>query len=426
MSAFRDLVRARLDDGGAIRIAGAIGCDAIPAAIAGEERGGNHALVFERVAGVRGTVVGNFYGATDRVCAALGTHDTRALFERYDAAAAAPRALERRSRHRFDGESTRGPDLARHLPAIRHSRDDATAYLMSGILVARDPADGRHHLCFVRMALAGGDRVIVNPATARIRDIVGRTVGAGEELPVAILVGAPAAVTLAACVTAPVTVDKYAIAQSYAGDELAYSDDPVPIPLTTEVALLGRIVPDWVREGPVGDQKGLYSLKERNPVCVVDEIRVRHGVVHHVIAGGVSAEHVELVTLGPRAVLERLRRGTPGLVDYRLPRYAGGRLAVLVVEAGFDPRTIAERLWSISSVRGFVAVNRDVDAGAADAVLWSIVERAKSAEHFDFSGDDRPGVKPGKFLIDATERDLADWNHRRIEVLRPAADSEPG
>ena len=118
-------------------------------------------------------------------------------------------------------------------------------------------------------------------------------------------------------------------------------------------------------------------------------------------------------------MLERLRRETPELLRYELPFYAGGRLAVLVVADGFRPAALAERLWRISSVRGFVAVNRDVGARSASEVLWAIVERARDAERFAFSGAGTPGVKPGKFLVDATEVDPDDWNHRRIEVYRP-------
>ena len=94
---------------------------------------------------------------------------------------------------------------------------------------------------------------------------------------------------------------------------------------------------------------------------------------------------------------------------------------MLVVADGFRPAALAERLWTISSVRGFVAVNRDVGARSAADVLWAVGERAKDAERFAFSTAGMPGVKPGKFLVDATEADLDDWNHRRIEVYRPPA-----
>ncbi len=391
----------------------------VPKRVRDEERRRNRALVFRRVRDADATIVGNLYGSAKRVCRSLSARNYVALFARLDRAIANPAALVRRGGAQDDSRITSTPDLARLLPVMRYSRDDATPYLTSGILLARDPSTGAHHVCFVRMSVAGGNKLLVNPATSRIRRIVEETLGRGGSLDVAILVGAPSEVTLMACVNAGEGVDKLAVAQALGGDGLAYTDDPLPLPLSTEYAMTGRIVPNYEREGPVGDQKGLYSLRERNPVCLVDAIRVRREPRFHSISGGVSREHVELVTLGPRAMLERLRRETPELLRYELPFYAGGRLAVLVVADGFRPAALAERLWRISSVRGFVAVNRDVGARSASEVLWAIVERARDAERFAFSGAGTPGVKPGKFLVDATEVDPDDWNHRRIEVYRP-------
>lgn len=390
----------------------------IPERVRSEERRRNRALVFRRVGDADAQIVGNLYGSRKRVCRSLTAKGYPELFARLDRAIASPTPIVRRSNLRDAWEITSSPDLPRQLPAMRYSRDDVTPYLTSGILLARDPASGDHHVCFVRMSIAGGAKLLVNPATARIRRIVEATVGRGEPLDVAILVGAPAEVTLMACVGVGDGVDKLEVAQSMAGSGLAFTDDPLPLPVSTEYVLTGRIVPSFEREGPVGDQKGLYSVRARNPACIVDTVRVRREPRFHSISGGVSREHVELVTLGPRAVLERIRRETPELLRYELPFHAGGRLAVLVVADGFRPAELAERLWRISSVRGFVAVNRDVGALSASDVLWAIVERAKDAERFAFSGTGLPGVKPGKFLIDATAADLDDWNHRRIEVYR--------
>ena len=393
----------------------------IPERVRSEERRGNRALVFRRVSDADAAIVGNLYGSRERVCRSLAAQGYPELFARLDRAIAYPAPIVRRPDARDAWEVRSSPDLTRLLPAMRYSRDDVTPYLTSGILLARDPGSGEHHVCFVRMSIAGGAKLLVNPATARIRRIVESTVGRGEPLDVAILIGAPTEVTLMACVGVGDGVDKLEVAQSIGGSGLAFTDDPLPLPTSTEYVLTGRIVPSYEREGPVGDQKGLYSVRERNPVCIVDAVRMRRDPHFHSISGGVSREHVELVTLGPRATLERIRRETPELLRYDLPFYAGGRLAVLVVADGFRPATLAERLWKISSVRGFVAVNRDVKARSASDLLWAIVERASQAEQFAFSRSGVPGIKPGKFLIDATETDLEDWNHRRIEVYR-----EPG
>jgi UbiD family decarboxylase len=312
------------------------------------------------------------------------------------------------------------PDLLSVLPALRHSAEDAAPYLTSGILVARSGDRGPHHYCFVRMAMVGANRLVVNPATRRMRGIVESRLDSGQPLEVAILIGAPAEVVATACTSAPPDRDKFEVAQALADGRLDFAGDRIAVPGATEIVLTGTIEPTFEREGPVGDQKGLYSVKERNPVCVVGELWAREAAIFHAIAGGVSREHVELVTLGPRAVLERIRRTTPGIVGYALPRCGGGRLAVLVAEGGCDPAAVAERLWAISSVRGTIVVNQDVDAEAGDDLLWALLERAKLPADFLFSPAGPAPGGPRKFLIDATVRSHGDWNERRIRVYHPS------
>lgn len=419
---FRSVVKACEVAGEASRVEAMIDRGAIPERVRREERRGNRALVFDHVEDTAARIVGNLYGSARRVCRSLGAPDYATLFTRLDAAIANPAALARSTAATGDVDVIASPDLARQLPVMRYSQHDATPYLTSGILLARDPATGAHHLCFVRMAIVGGNEVLVNPATARIRRIVETALHGGDALPVAILVGAPPPITLLACVNVGSDVDKLVVAQSLAGGALTFTGDPLPIPVGCEYVLTGRLVPRYAREGPVGDQKGLYSLRERNPTCVVDALQVRRTPWFHSISGGVSREHVELITLGPRAVLERVKRDTPELLRYDLPHYAGGRLAVLVVAEGYRPGVLAERLWGISSVRGFVAVNRDVGSRLASDVLWAIVERARDADRFAFSDDAVPGRRPGKFFVDATA-DLSDWNHRRVEIYRAGTEA---
>ncbi|MCC6869099.1 MAG: UbiD family decarboxylase [Burkholderiales bacterium] len=416
---FRSVVKACEAAGDVSRVEAIIGRSALPERVRHEERRGNRALVFEHVEDTPARIVGNLYGSAKRVCRALGAPDYATLFARLDQAIANPATPVRRATALDDVDVIGSPDLPRQLPVMRYSRHDAAPYLTSSILLVRDPASGVHHLCFVRMAVDGGNELLVNPATTRIRRIVETALQRGDTLPVAILVGAPSAITLLGCVNVGADVDKLAVAQALAGNTLGFTDDALPIPVGCEYVLTGRIVPRYAREGPVGDQKGLYSLRARNPTCVVDALHVRRDPWFHSVSGGVSREHVELVTLGPRAVLERIKRDTPELLRYELPHHAGGRLGVLVVADGFRPAALAERLWAISSVRGFVAVNRDVGARRAADVLWAIVERARDASQFAFSPSGLPGIKPGKFFIDATESDLGDWNHRRIDIFRP-------
>lgn len=410
----RRVVAAALDAGDAVRAPLEGGVNEIPMRIAQEEGGSNRVLLFADAAGR--AIVANLFASPSRICASIGAADYAGLFSRLEGAIERPLPLGDRVPLAQNRLHQRAPDLLEALPALRHSAEDAGAYLTSGILVARSEDRGRHHYCFVRMAMVGGNRLVVNPATRRMREIVEARLRAGRPLEVAILIGAPAEVVVTACVSVPSDCDKFEVAQALAGGSLAFAGNGVPVPGATEIILTGSIIPRYETEGPVGDQKGLYSLKPSNPVCVVDDLWARERPLFHAIAGGVSREHIELVTLGPRAVLERILRTTPEVLRYELPRFAGGRLAVLVVTPRFDPAAVTERLWAISSVRGCIAVNEDVDPSSGADVLWALLERANLPSDFLFSAQGHPVSGARKFLIDAATRSPGDWNQRRIRV----------
>lgn len=413
------MLRACAAAGETAPVRGAVACADIPARVAREERGRNRVLVFGRVADSDARIVGNLYGAPRRICRALGARSLAQLFQKLDVAIARPAALAPGAFPADEYRHVRAPDLTRHLPLIRYSQHDATPYLTSGIVLVRDPSSGRRHVCFARMPIVGGNRLLLNPATPRISEIVDATVGKGEALEAAVLIGAPAAVTLMACLTLPSVADKLEVAQALAGDALRYSDGRLPIPLATEYVLRGRVIPRYEREGPFGDLKGLYAYKARNPVFLVDELWRRRDPIFHSVSAGTSREHLGLVTLSARSYLERIKRERPDVLRYDVPRYAGARLAVLTVRPGFDRAALLARLWEVPIVRSFVLVDEDVSSRSGADLVWAIVERALDQERFVFGRHVVGGYQREKLAIDATAGDPRGWETRRVAVYRP-------
>jgi 4-hydroxy-3-polyprenylbenzoate decarboxylase len=392
-------------------------CGEIPARVAAAERRGNRAVLFPRVADAPGRVVGNLFGSPARICQALSCRNYGQLFRRLDHAIVHPSPLRRAGLPTSGHVLVRDPDLGSELPAIRYCTGDAAPYLTSGIVVTRFPGSARHHMCFVRMQLAGGNRLMINPGTPRIRQIVEETVGRGQELEVAIVIGAPVEFILGACVTMPEEQDKLEVVQALAGESLWFSSDGLPVPTTAEYVLRARIVPQFGREGPFGDVGGVYSVKDHNPLCVVDELWHRPDPLYHSISTGVSREHLELLSLGPRSFLERMKREVVGIRGYALPAFGADRLGVIVVDDGFDVASVTARLWDVPIVRGFVFVNEDVGAARGDDLWWALLHRAGNSDRFHFTGQRHPVYQTERFFIDATVRNLAAWENRRVEVF---------
>ena len=413
---FRDFVARSQQTQQTRVVADAVTCAEIPARVAKAERGANRALLFDHVVDSQARIVGNLFGSAGRICQAFSVRNYPQLFRRLELAMENPAPIRRGSFPSEEYAVTRAPDLDRVLPSIKYSQGDATPYLTSGVVVVQYPASARRHVCIVRMAVLGGNRLVFNPGTSRIRQILDETVGRGEELDIAILIGPPVEIILMACVTMPNHEDKLEVAQSMAGEGLLFSEGPLPVPVSTEYVLKGRVTPQYQKEGPFGEVGGTYSVKERNPVCLVDELWQRVDPVFHSVSAGTSREHLELLSLGARSFLERLKREHPQILRYDLPGFGADRLAVLVVRDRFDPEILVQRLWEVPIVRGFIFVNEDVGSRSAPDLLWAMLHRASNSDRFRFSSRRHPIYNTDKFFIDATVNDLAAWENRRVGV----------
>jgi 2,5-furandicarboxylate decarboxylase 1 len=415
---FRSFVADCLSNGSVIAIEDAIDCQAIPEWVQREEGTQNRGLLFKNVSGYSVGVVANLFGDRQRLCRAMGLVGLDGLYRRVDEGNEHPVPLQTTKWSEAEYTILQSPDIAREIPVIRYSDDDATPYLTSGIVVTKNPEFDRLHLCFVRLSLQPDNVLLFNAATATIAGIVAKTLSAGRELEVRILIGPPVAVILAACLSVPDTTDKYQLAQHLGGRQLSFSRDGLPIPEGTEYILRGRVIAEYRPEGPFGDIKGLYSVKDRNPVCRIDEALIRKKPIYHSISAGTAREHTALVSLGPGYRLYQLVRKHDGIVRSEIPVSMAGRMAVITVREGFDIGNIIDDLWPVPIIRFFVFVNEDVDDTCPADLLWALIQRTEGPDDFYFTQQTGGVMRETKFAIDATATGLAGWGQRRIQVYR--------
>jgi 2,5-furandicarboxylate decarboxylase 1 len=266
------------------------------------------------------------------------------------------------------------------------------------------------------LAVIEENMLLFNGATPNIRKIVENTVGQGEELEVNILIGPPVEIILLACMSLR-GEDKLRITQALSGDGLAFSMEGLPFPHQSEYVLKATVIPEYQKEGPFGDLLGLYSVKEKNPECHVSQAICRKNPIYHSVMAGVSHEHAELVAMGARFLLDRIKRKTPGVTDYQVPSFGVGRMALIKVVEGFNVEEIVSRLWSLPIVRLMIFVNEDVDISSPLDIFWAVIQRAKEAEDFQFSEKMHPVFKEKKVVVDATVSELKSWGNRRIKVF---------
>jgi 2,5-furandicarboxylate decarboxylase 1 len=314
------------------------------------------------------------------------------------------------------------PDLAEVIPLIKYSREDATPYLTAGIVLVKDPANGQFHICYVRMAFIGGNKLIFNAATPRIKKIVASTVGQGRRLDLTILIGPPTEIILTAGMSMPKGIDKFKVAVALANGEIKLvKDKTTTYAFPSEFVFKATVIPEYTSEGPFGDLKGLYSFKPENPICLVRKVIHRKKPLFHSVSAGTSNEHFWLVTMGVRYYLEKLKQKYDYFLRYSMPTFGVGRIAFLVMKENFNREEFVQQLWKIPITRTFVFVNRDVNTRSAADILWAVTQRARDVDNFMFSEKKHPVFQERKLVIDATVADYNLWDNRRIEVFRGEA-----
>jgi len=303
------------------------------------------------------------------------------------------------------------------LPFLTHWPGDAGPYATAAVTFIKDPETGPN-MSFHRLLRLDEHRMVArivegrgtHTALMKVRD----------DLPVAICIGLPPHILLAAAMSPPPGVDELTIAQALAPTPVVRCRTvPLRVPAAAEFVLEGRITHRLAAEGPFVDLTGTYdTLVRQQPVIEIDCITHRRGAIYQALLPG-GLEHKLLMGL-PReptiyaAVNEvcecRNVHITPGGTSWLH--------AVVQIEKHHpdDGRRAAEAAFrGHSSLKHVVVVDSDVDIFDPQRVEWAIATRFQAARDLlvfedqpssslDPSAEQVPGRKArtSKMGLDAT------------------------
>jgi UbiD family decarboxylase len=306
-------------------------------------------------------------------------------------------------------------DLTR-LPIPRYHPDDGGRYITAGVAIVKDPDLGRN-VSFHRLMLLDERRFVARLIEGRgTHTAIGRITGG---LPIAIAVGCPIQVLLAAAMSPPQGVDELSIAHALVPTPLARCQTvDLEAPAEAELVLEGRITRTFVDEGPFPDLTGTMDIVRHQPVIEVDRVTRRRDSVFHVILPG-GMEHKNLMGM-PReptifAAVNEVCRCT-GV--YITPGGASWLHAVVQIEkqhAEDGRRAIWAAFRGHTSLKHAVVVDTDVDLYDSADVEWAIATRFQAdrdlvmlteqpGSSLDPSATHMPGQKArtAKMGLDAT------------------------
>lgn len=275
-------------------------------------------------------------------------------------------------------EVEHAPDLGA-LPILKHLPTDGGPYITSAVCIVRDPDLGRN-ASFHRLMQVGPRSFTGRIVEGRGTDTAWRkALEAGKDLEMAICVGVPIHVLLAAAMSPPKGEDELAIAHALAPTPLARCVTlDLEVPAECEIVLEGRVTRHLGDEGPFIDLTETWDMVRQQPVIEIDCITYRRGPIYHALLPG-GLEHRLLMGL-PRE--PTIFQAVSEVVDCRAVSITPGGMSwlhavVQIAKQGPEDgkQAIEAAFRGHSSLKHVVVVDEDVDLFDPAVVEWAVATR---------------------------------------------------
>lgn len=376
------------------------------------------ALWFENPREHQMPVLGNLFGTTSRVAAALGYENVTQLrelgevlgflkephwpdrpgllLERLPAflplLKATPRAMGGLT---CQGDVLLGPEIdLMRLPVWTCWPEDAGRLITWGLVITRGTRKPRQNVALYRQQVIGRNRVIMRWLAHRggaldFRDW--QRTHPDKPFPVVIAIGADPALLIAATAPIPDSVSEF----QFAGllrrrrSEVYRTHVGLDAPAAAEIIMEGHIAPgDMALEGPFGDHTGYYNSQAQFPVLTIERLTLRRDAFYHGGYMGRSPwdEPSVLAMSLNEMFVPMLKRSFPEIADFYLPPEACSyRLAVVSIRKAYagHGRQIMHAVWSY--LRQFlytkfvIVTDDDIDVRNWQDVIWAVATRVDPA-----------------------------------------------
>jgi 2,5-furandicarboxylate decarboxylase 1 len=280
-------------------------------------------------------------------------------------------------------------DLGR-LPAPLWGAGDAGPRLLA-VALARDPDSGRVLLSLTDHQLLARDRLSFGALAPALRALCARMRASGRALPVALVIGGPPALYLAAALAHALPGADLALAGGLLGAPLALAaldGLALPVPAQAELVIGGTLPPDDLCEaGSAGDWSGLYAAPHAEPVLHADCLLERvDPILYAVQTGAPGNELAGLIGLATELVVAEHLRNIEGgldLLDVRCHPAGGGRVLAVKLRPRVEGQSKTALIGALSSPAPWpklaIGVDEDVDAADLRDVFWSAASRTHAA-----------------------------------------------
>ena len=335
-------------------------------------------VVFEDLNG--GRAAGNLFSTREKTAAALNVPKD-GIVEHILQAVNSPKPVEIVEDPAFR-ECSLPVDLM-SLPIPKYFPEDGGRYITSGIVVTEYA--GKKNVSFHRMMIMDSGRIAIRLVPRHTFTLYNMARENGEELRIAICVGASAEVLLAAATSMDFGADELEVASAMSlrghGVPLRVGrcDNGILVPADTDYVLEGRITMEQTTEGPFVDITGTYDFERQQPVIEVDRIWSRRDPIFHLLLPG-GYEHFMLMGL-PREpmILKTVRQAVPRVANVRLTEggccWLNGVVSIRKNKEGDGVNAIMAAFTGHTSMKQVIVVDDDIDIFDDREVEWAVATR---------------------------------------------------
>lgn len=280
----------------------------------------------------------------------------------------------------------RGDDLdLRILPWTRHVEMEGGFYF-TPILAAKKPGSDRYNLSWNRVMYLDPTHAGVHISPRQLWSFQREAEEAGEDLPVAMVLGHHPAFHLAAAALTAMDVDEYEVAGALMGQRLevassvAFGAD-LMIPGGAEMIVEGRLIAARrVVEGPFGEYMRYLGPQKLSHLFEADAITYRPDpIILEIFAG--HRDHLNAHVSIHASLLAAARSAVPQVT--RLGWFQGGgpTTAVVALDKSADGQSMRAAMAVLAAgnlIKQVVVVDDDIDVFDAQSVMWAISTRVRA------------------------------------------------
>jgi len=272
------------------------------------------------------------------------------------------------------------------LPIPKHYESDASYYITSGIVIARDDEKFQnasvHRLMYIDDETFG-IRIVPRHLFAMLQEAKKK----GKVLNIAVCIGVHPAVLLSAALSPKYKIDHIHVANRLMNNSFHQfkCNNNVYALAESEIILEGYIDPfEEINEGPFTDLTGTADIVRKQPVVHIKKVYASKESLYQDILPARN-EHFLLMGLGREVLIRKyVERITPFVNKVRLIKGGCGWLIAVVsakkIREGDGKNIITACFAAHPSLKIAIVVDEDIDIDNIDEIFWALATRLNPAK----------------------------------------------